>query len=111
MGGEVQDERVCPETAETCGPVGNNHTGQTQRPRFLIVEYADVCPTTSWGTARGAKTASDFGSRRDGQRQLGKTRSLTVRGGEVTADAARGVGKQPTADFAMPILVRPIYIM
>ena len=61
----------------------------------MIEGYADVCPTTSRGTARRPKMAPDSVSPRPARRQLGKTSLMPVQGREVTVEAARAVGKHP----------------
>ena len=61
----------------------------------MIEEYADVCPTTSRGAARGPKKAPDSVRPGSAGRQLGKTFYMAVQGGGMMADAARAVGKHP----------------
>ena len=77
------------------GREGNNRAEQFRRSLFVVMGYADVCQGTSRGTARRSKMAPDLVNRPAAGHRLGKTRSLTVRGGEVTADEARAMGKHP----------------
>ena len=79
----------------------------------MIKEYVGVGPTTSWGAARGSKVAPDSVRLGSAGRQLGKTYHMGVRGGEVTADAARIAGKHPLPIspcwewFALFVLCQP----
>ena len=84
-----------PETALACGRVGNNRRRYLRGPRSVIEEYADVCPTTSRGAARGPKKTSDSVRVRDVRLQLGKTCQIVVRGGGEADVAACAVGKHP----------------
>ena len=61
----------------------------------MIEEYADVCPTTSRGAARGPKKAPDSVRPGAAARRLGKTFYMAIRGGTVMPDAARVIGEHP----------------
>ena len=73
----------------------------------MIEEYADVCPTTSWGAARRSEMTSDSVTPAATGRRLEKTSRLAVQGGEVTADAAGAVVEHPernsTARFSFAL--------
>ena len=90
QGGRYQTRN--PTTDASCGKQSQEIPS---RARSVIEEYADVCPTTSRGAARGPKKAPDSVRPGSAGRQLGKTFYMAVRGGEVTAVAGSAVGKHP----------------